>query len=130
MRRERDEDVEHDDQVQREADAIKPRRRRKVNRVDEVLGFQAPKWVDEIVTRRKIDRREGRPEDIEQALRAEVIEHEGRLIAALRASEDLARMLGHAVAAADLRSMHKQLQRTPPALRAFYSHPRDPRSEP
>jgi hypothetical protein len=100
---------------------------RAANRIDEVLGFKAPRWVDEIVFRRNIDRQNDSLAEIERAV-AEVVEHEGRLIAALRASEDLARSLGHDVIASDLRGMHKQLQRTPPNIRAFYQHMRDPRT--
>lgn len=99
------------------------------NRVDEVLGFDAPDWVDELVMRKKIDRRTGRHEEIQRVLEQEATAYQLQLASVLAVAEAQARALGQTVIAADLLAASRLLRKAPPPLKAFYSNRRDPRTD-
>jgi hypothetical protein len=101
---------------------------RYANRVDEVLGFKAPKWVDEIVMRRKIDRRSGDLTEIEHVLSDEAWKVHTMLLHVTESSALSARALGYTVIEADLARHRAAAQehevRLPRVLRA-HERPED-----
>lgn len=107
------------------------RKKKMRNRVDEVLGFEAPLWVDEIVGRRRIDRRSGKTEDIEEALRAEFEMWATNLFGVLKAFSVCADILGFDVVKQDIDDMTDARLRdvSKADWRKFYRHHRDPRGE-
>jgi hypothetical protein len=97
------------------------------NRVDEVLGFEAPRWLDEVFSKRRIDRQKADKTEIEAALHDVVNVERNRLRSALYDAARAADVLGMKVIAEDLRTSAVQASRTSTDLKKFFSQRSDPR---
>lgn len=97
------------------------------NNVDKVLGFRAPKWLDEPLHARGIDRLKDSKEVIEAALQNTAREYQNRLAAKMEECAAAARVLGLVVVCDDAHAAAAAVRAGKVQLKQFFSHRHDPR---